>query len=84
MNYFLRSFSFVSYQLSAISLLPYNVFMQDFTQLKDERECVLVVFDDDLRVCAVQKAHNFTVNLYKKTADFPLEEKANAMRSSRL
>ena len=49
--------------------------MQDFTQLKDERECVLVVVDDDLRVCAVQKAHNFTVNLYKMTANFPPEEK---------
>ena len=49
--------------------------MQDFTQLKDERECVLVVVDDDLRVCAVQKAHNFTVNLYKMTVNFPSEEK---------
>ena len=48
----------ISYQLSAISLLPYNAFMQDFTQLK-----------------VWQKAHNFTVNLYKMTANFPSEEK---------
>ena len=48
----------ISCQLSAISLSTYNVFMQDFTQLK-----------------IWQKAHSFTVNIYKKTAGFPSEEK---------